>query len=508
MGILSYFKKETFAAKPTAKSLYSPQATELFTRLLFEYDPDEVLLKTGLQKYELGKLLYDDEISAAMETRFNAVLSTTWRLEPWNRAAKFVDEQLQKRFEQIIRAAWRCIPFGYSVLETVYSKAMGGITWAETEEKPFEWFKPQKDGTLRYFPSDGTGGIEGIEVDTVYKFFLTRRNPTYQNPYGESLLSKLYWPWFFRSQGWKFWARFLERFGSPLLIGKIGSIQAAEAGNGQKTPADLMAEALATAQQSAVLAISKEDDVIISGATQAGQSFEMFSTAVDKRIQKVILGQTLTTDVGGTGSYAAATVHNDVRNDRRLSDIRLVSDTVQRMINALCLLNNLQAPKFVMEDGKGLESERAERDVKLVNAGIIKLTDKYLMDRYDFETGDFEIPEAAPVIPVNLPQEQKLTAKSGEFFGLIPKIPEGQRFTPDQQAVEDLGTAAAKTAKSPISAKDIKAAIDAAESPEDLENRLAELFEGADSEEFKILMEQSLFAADVMGYAHVEEQSA
>jgi hypothetical protein len=45
------------------------------------------------------------------------------------------------------------------------------------------------------------------------------REPTYRQPYGRALYSQLYWPWFFRKMGWQFWMKFLERWGTPFLVG-------------------------------------------------------------------------------------------------------------------------------------------------------------------------------------------------------------------------------------------------------------------------------------------------
>ena len=46
--------------------------------------------------------------------------------------------------------------------------------------------------------------------------FCVRRN----NPRGKALMSRVYWLWYFKTNGWRFWAKYLERFGSPLLVGK------------------------------------------------------------------------------------------------------------------------------------------------------------------------------------------------------------------------------------------------------------------------------------------------
>ena len=60
-------------------------------------------------------------------------------------------------------------------------------------------------------------------VDTELKFMLTRHRESHKQPFGEALLSRVYWPWYFRHNGWQFWGQFLERFGTPLLLGKVSS---------------------------------------------------------------------------------------------------------------------------------------------------------------------------------------------------------------------------------------------------------------------------------------------
>ena len=50
-----------------------------------------------------------------------------------------------------------------------------------------------------------------------------KNNSSKENPYGKSLLATLYWLFFFKQNGFKFWAKFLERFGTPILLGKVNS---------------------------------------------------------------------------------------------------------------------------------------------------------------------------------------------------------------------------------------------------------------------------------------------
>lgn len=481
---------------PATAKLYTDEAINQFLELLMQApDPDYVLQAAGLSRAELRRLESDDEISTALETRQAACAGTPWRLDDAeSTVGKFVWEQLEKHIHTIIDGAWAAVPYGYSVMETIYRKDGPRIVWDRIEQRPFEWFAPTTSGELRYFPENGAGGPWGKTVDTEYKFFMTRRKPTYRNPYGEALLSRLYWPWFFRSNGWKFWAKFLERFGSPILVGKTTG-----------SSAD-MANALAAALQSAVVAVGVEDDVEAISPGNGGDAFDRYSSAVDRRIQKVVLGQTLTTDVSSSGSQALGKVHDGVRDDRRVSDCLLVTRTVQAKINALTRLNFSGAtpPVFIMENAKGVQPERASRDSQLASSGIVKFTEAYLLRAYDFESGDFVVPAEAPP-PVDQPavpakgKPGKFSA-TGEFFS-----PRKRRFTPGQETVESLGDEFIAGTGSPINPADLRGVILAASSPEDLADRLAAFLVDAEPEQYREALSKALFAAEAIGYAHAEQ---
>lgn len=495
--------------KPQTAELFQGHAVEQFITALMELpDPDTVLDDAGLTRADLRRLESDDEISTALDTRLASVQATPWRLEPGEGDDyEFVYPHLKKHIEHILEVAWAAVPYGYSVTEIAYGKRLPdgrfltgddakeysgpvvAIEWSAIEERPFEWFKPMNDGRLLYYAQDGSKFGTNVFTEWPGQFFLTRRRPSYRQPYGQALLSRVYWPCFFRSAGWKFWARFLERFGAPLLIGQTAN------------STQDMAKALAAALQSAVAAIGKDDAVTSIAPGNAGESFDLFSRAVDRRIQKVILGQTLTTDTDGKGSYALGKVHDAVRQDRRVSDVRLCTATAQAMIDTLLMLNGRKpgAVKFVMEDETGLQADRAERDSKLAEAGIVEFTPEYLLRAYDFDKGDFIIPQRGE--PGNPPKPPKPAGKMAALFATG-----GDDLSPAQQALEHLGDDALVSAGQPIPASAIRAAIKAATGPDDLASRLAELYEGHDAKQFQTMLNQALFAADVMGYAAMEWQ--
>lgn len=507
-------------------SLFSEQAVDQFLSLLTTTaDPDEVLAKAGITRPRLRALSGDDEISAAMDTRREALLAVPWRLEVEGRddgdipePVEWIWKELERHAEKVLRACMEALPYGYSVQEAVYVTGQDGrITWSAITEKPFEWFIPQLDGTVLYRSRTSP---QGEAVDP-RKFFLTVRNQTYRQPYGEAIYSRLYWPWFFRQQGWRFWIRWLERFGTPLLIGKTHG------------DAETMAGQLAAVANNAVIAVGGDDEVEIAENKGGADHFDRFDRVICGRIQRMILGQTLTSDAGGSsgrgGSYALAKIHNEVRTDRRNADIRMVRKTVQGMVDVLWELNGFggKPPSFVLADDTGLELERAERDARLVQAGVVKLTPDYLLRVYDYEPDDLDLEKMAMAQPdlvaQHIAQRQATRQASGQDDDDDPAKGDGQPprkapakamamtaapvFTPKQQLVEDGIDATLARLGQAIGDAEIKAAIRASSTREELVESLTALLADVPGAQFRVVLERALFAADVMGYVHSSDRS-
>ena len=480
------------SAKSSASYYTSEHAVDsVFNTLMGVEDPDSVLRSLGLPRHGLARLYADDEIAAAMDTRRDAVLSTPWRLEPGvGGPIDFIWMEMEAHAHDLLRGAFSALPFGYSVLETTYAKRDDGrIGIDRVQEKPMEWFEPQRDGSLVWLCPDGRRET----LDTEAKFLLTRRLASWKNPYGEALFSRLYWAWFCRHNTWKFWVKFLERFGDPLLIGK--SYDAAK-----------MVEELKKLGVTNLVAVGKDDD--LQQVTPSGSSeFEKVELALSRRIQKMILGQTLTSEVTSGGSYAAAKVQNEVREDKRNADLRMIRATMQRQVNALWALNRFPgpAPQFIFADNTGIEVERAERDAKLVGAGIVRLTKKYLLRVYDFEEGDIEIPEqqTPPADIRRNNSEPTLLPSRGAALLAARRA----RFSDGQEAIErGVSEALELSPASPIPLAAVRRAVAAATDEQDLIRRLSLLFDEED-ERFSEVLARAIFAAEVFGYVVADDQT-
>lgn len=481
--------KKSENSKPESDALYSHEAEQALISYLTKMpDGDEVLRKAGVTRPRLKVMMYDDEIYQAIEKRQDKLESASWRVEPMDRPeSKIIMEHLREWWSEILLGAQNARWYGYSVLEAIYTKPEEpslhidgntitpfiGFKWIG--EKPMQWYEPKNDGRLMLLANYNTTR-QDQEVDQRFKHFLTRCKSTYENPLGEALLSRLYWVWFFKTSGFKFWAKFVEKFGLPMLVGKTA---------GKTTD---MRDALLRAHASSVIALSGTDSVEIQTANtngNASQTFEMFDKNLERRIQKVILGQTLTSGTDGSGSRALGDVHLEVQNSKYKADVRMIMPTIQAIINALCDINGWERHRVIIGEEKSLEEPKADRDVKLKNAGAV-LTPQYFKREYGLEDGD-----VIEQLPVNT-QFSALPPQAFNFKATANKL------SPEQQEVEELTDGQDELQL--LKPDQVKELIFKSDSPESLAYHLMQLIPGATQTQFTANLDQALYAADVLGY--------
>lgn len=454
-----------------------------FKNMSYVQDPDVVLKKLKKTRADLELLLTDPDIKQAVNTRLDALVATPFRLDPSEgELPEFVWDNLAQFSPRILECAFLARLYGFSVAERVYGyDDQGRIVLRDIKPCDLRKFRLTPEDRLEI-------SLNGIwqPVNTSSKFLLTRCSPTVTNPYGDSLLASLYWTWKFKNDSQRFMMQYLERCGIPMIVGKTD--------RGVKD----MAAALKQAYQDAILAIDIKDNVEMLGGSNKGgdQAFIGVDNMFTKKILIMVLGQTLTTTTDGTGSRALGEVQDKVRMDKRDSDIRLCLPSVQNVVKALVWLNwesAVDPPLVSYEDNKGLESDRASRDVSFLQSGQLKFTRRYYTDKYDFSDEDFILkgeegfgdsdgppdpesngPALAEVTPdeaaanVQEVAEGRKMALAGDIYRFTAQ----SKFTRDEKAIE---SAVAELARVTIQEFDAGAVVDAvlsAESGEDLINRL------------------------------------
>ena len=487
--------KKSENAKPESGGLYLHEAELALINYLTKMpDGDEVLRKAGITRHRLKVMMYDDEIYQCVEKRQDKIESAPWRLEPADSTtAQILNDHLREWWSEIVIGAQNARWFGYSVLEAVYNQnalhingdiitPFIGLQWIG--EKPMQWYEPKNDGRLILLQNHSKSRRDE-ECDQHFKHFLTRCKPTYENPYGEALLSRLYWVWFFKNNGFKMWAKFVEQFGMPMLVGKSAV--------GKN---DDMRDALLRAHASRVLAVSSTDTVEVTAAGSssgnASGTYDTFDKNLERRIQKVILGQTLTSSTDGSGSRALGEVHLEVQNSKYKADIRMIMPTIQTILNALCDLNGWQRHRIIIGEEKSLEEPKADRDVKLKNAGA-NLTPQYFQREYGLQDGDIaEVQQ--------LPANTQFSALPKRAFSFKAQT---NKLSAAQLEVEELTDGQGDLQL--LTNEQIKQLAAESETPEALAFNLMQLIPGATQSQFTAHLGQALYAADVLGYAMAKD---
>lgn len=358
-------------------------------------DPDIVLRKQGKDVKIYRELFCDPHVFACIQSRKAGVLSLEWEINRGldkTKDAELVEDLLKKLdIHKLINDILDATLFGFQPIEIIWKKIGNYVLPIELKAKPSEWFCFDEENLLKFRTKEHYWGEELPPK----KFLCPQNNPSYDNPYGERVLSRVFWPVTFKKGGLKFWVVFTEKYGIPHLIGKHPR-------GATKEETDNLADLLEEMIQDAIAVIPDDSSVEIQEANKSS-SAEIFEKLIDKmnsEISKAILGQTLTTEIGATGSYAASNTHMAVRQDIIDADKKLVEKTINQLIQWIYEINfaNAEVPVFELYEPEDVDLTLAQRDKILYDTGV-KFTKEYFIKTYGLEEEDFDIRE--DIIPIN-----------------------------------------------------------------------------------------------------------
>ena len=141
----------------------------------------------------------------------------------------------------------------------------------------------------------------------------------------------------------------------------------------------------------AVAIIPEGAEITIESLANKGRAngvHKEFIEAANAEISKAVLGQTLTTEIGEKGSYAAAQAHNLVRGDLAAADRHRIGEVFNRLSAVWTRYNfgaDVTPPKFEFVKDEDLQKDRAKRDVDLYAIGW--------RPKKGYVTREYEIPE-------------------------------------------------------------------------------------------------------------------
>ncbi len=305
---------------------------------------------------------------------------------------------------------------------------------------------------------------------------------------------------------------FAELFGAPMRVGRFGP--GAKADDIAALEAAL--DKLGVDAWAAIPENMKIEFVAAGpGAAAGGATYEKLVSLCDRQLSIGILGQTLTTTEGASGSRALGDVHADVRFDLLESDCEELAETLNEGLVAPLVAFNLGAgvelPRFEFElvkpaDAKAREETRKIRveGLRIVQQMGVPLSVGQLREELGLRAPDGVADEVTPHKPPTSPVQA--SALPGECcphtFADDAKLP--PHLAQLERAVATLRTETGDSAWAKV-VEELAAVLGTASTVEELPNVFVAAIEALDLEPFAEALADATLTADLLGRLHTED---
>jgi phage gp29-like protein len=301
----------------------------------------------------------DGHLRSVIESRTLALTGKTWQIqadgtEPASlKAAEILQQALSNaNFSSVIQSIISCRYFGYSASE---------IIWGQNESGDFipKHFIPIPHRRISF---DDYDVPKLLNKDLVY-------NDGEDMPLGEfifsansgimsetitarsGLLRTATWFALFKRWSWRDWTIYANKFGIPAVIGKY------EPEAEPESIAELE-KAVKDIGEAGQAVLPSNTNIEMKEPASGGNSniHAAIVASANAEISKLIAGATLTSEIKGNGSYAAASVHENVAFSLVKADYKLVADAVKDQIIIPFLkyngFSNIKPPRLVIHISK------------------------------------------------------------------------------------------------------------------------------------------------------------
>lgn len=441
-------------------------------------------------------VLSDPEVKATFAQRQLAVTQCEWQVDAGG------DRRLDRQAAEALRTNLQAIGwdnltakmlfgvfYGYSVAELVYGVDGSRLVIQAAKVRNRRRFRFGREGDLRLLTQQQMS--EGVPAPAPYFWHFATGADHDDEPYGLGLAHWLYWPVLFKRNGLKFWLIFLEKFGAPTAVGRFDAAATA-------TEKTALLQAVRAIQIDSGIIIPKGMEIELLEAARSGTSdYAALQAAMDAAIQKVVLGQTASTQ-GTPGRLGGDDLQGDVRDDIIKADADLICESFN--LGPARWLTEWNFPGAalprvyrVTEEPEDLKA-RAERDNQVAQLGF-RPSLAYVLETYGGEWTEktSAVPEdSAAALPPGG------TAQFAEGADLPPDPAE--RMTP--QIERRIAPAAEKWMTQ------VRQAVDRAQSLDELREYLLRLAPEMSIEEYSAVLAEAMTAATLAGRYEVLQDVA
>ena len=256
------------------------------------------------------------------------------------------------------------------------------------------------------------------------RFVISRHMATSTNPYGLALLSSCFWPWTFKTGGWKYFVEFCKRHGLPWPIGRYPH------GTGDKE-IDALAGALEAMLNSGYAVVQEGTGVemLVPNAPGGGNlPQERLITLCNREMSKALTSQAMIGEQLSVGAKAAADTAKDRQNEVHDSDRDIAAAGISQIFRWITLYNigdDVAPPRLEFFKKQVAGKERAETYQIAANMGA-KPSRNAMLEELDIpiaeDDQDALLPEVKPA-PATLAGTDIATAGTSGTSGTFDAAP-------------------------------------------------------------------------------------
>jgi len=467
---------------------------ERLARILKEADQGDIYRQAELFEEIEEK---DPHLFSVIQTRKNTVLGLEWEIIAYSDdkrdqdIAAFVGDVLYnlQDFEDAMLDLLDAIGKGFSACEIIWAIVDGKAVPVDLKWRHQKKFCYNDLDQLRLLTEENLS--TGIEIPP-NKFVVN----TYRARSGSASRAGVYrvcvWMYMFKNFTVKDWIAFAEIYGMPIRLGKY------ETGT-DKADKEALLQAVMQIGSDAAGIISKSTEIeFVQAIKQDGEVFKSLAQFCNTEISKAVLGQTMTSDIGNSGSYAASKTHAEVRQDILESDCKGLAKTIRRdLIRPIVLFNfgdasRLPYLKLHFEKPEDQEAEAAK--YKTLSEIGLPIATEHLYEKFGIPkpSAGQETLQAPQQQPAGAVIENKATTRP---LQRPPGLEDSQRII-DRLADKLL------VRSGPIIEKMLAPymeAIQNAANPDELRETLLAIYAKMDTSELQELLAQGTYVADLFG---------
>lgn len=295
--------------KPLAGPETDPQ--RYFNALIAMPNPDTILRGMGKAEQVYFSIMQDAHVIGDVRSIRGSFRSQAWRLvagddgDSKSVAAKELCEEWMASHAPNGIADWLEVMWqmsgaifsGYRAHEVVWGMEGGKYLPTQVIDRPARRFVFNAGGDPLLISREN---MMGAPFEP-YRFVISRHMADSVNPYGVALMSSCFWPWTFKTGGWRYFVKFCERHGLPWPVGRYPM--------GTSDPEiDALEQAIAGMVEAGYVVAPDGTGLELLEAKSTGSQLpqQALIELANREMSKALTGQAMVAELGGVGSRAAS----------------------------------------------------------------------------------------------------------------------------------------------------------------------------------------------------------